>query len=113
MSERRRYVVVMPRWPAAGAGHLVRVVMLAYKSIDEPLPACKARPVHLRFSRALFLDAVRCVPISSCLAPCFRSMPRLLLCVGSAQGAGGSVPPVCDFLRAASLGVCRMGWAQG
>lgn len=45
----RRYVVVMPRWPAAGAGHLVRVVMLAYKSIDEPLPACKARPVHLRF----------------------------------------------------------------
>ncbi|KAK9831374.1 hypothetical protein WJX81_007067 [Elliptochloris bilobata] len=36
-----RYIVVMPRWPAAGAGHLVRVVMLAYKSIDEPLPACK------------------------------------------------------------------------
>ena len=42
----------MPRWPAAGAGHLVRVVMLAYKSIDEPLPACKARPVHLRLCTA-------------------------------------------------------------
>lgn len=40
-----RYVVVMPRWPAAGAGHLVRVVMLAYKSIDEPLPACKVLPL--------------------------------------------------------------------
>jgi hypothetical protein len=40
----RRYVVVMPRWPAAGLGHLVRVVMLAYKSVDDTLPVCKARP---------------------------------------------------------------------
>ncbi len=51
---RRRYVVVMPRWPAAGAGHLVRVGMLAYKSIDEPLPACKARPLHVHLCRAPF-----------------------------------------------------------
>jgi hypothetical protein len=34
----------MPRWPAAGLGHLVRVVMLAYKSVDDTLPVCKARP---------------------------------------------------------------------
>ena len=114
---RRRYLVVMPRWPAAGAGHLVRVVMLAYKSIDEPLPVCKARPVHLRSAPHHSTDPERdCAHEQPCRTVC--SLGAVAACVsGQRFWAGVSAQHVHQCLRragstsAASLGVSDLGGA--
>ena len=122
----RRYVVVMPRWPAAGLGHLVRVVMLAYKSVDDTLPVCKARPPpppRARSSRAAAppgagfwwganggraLGMRRAAARAAPLGPLVRSRARQ----GVAEQAGswGSVPEAaceakdCQGLREPGAG---------